>query len=68
MIKKAIEISILCGQEVFISIFDEEKEKLVQYSSSEELTLSKVVDAHNMHGNIWDQKYVHYIDDDYHLL
>ena len=68
LIKKAIELSMLCGQEVYISIFDRNKGKLVEYSSSEDLTLNKVTEVHKKHSNLSDEQYVHYIDDDYHLL
>ena len=33
LIKKTIELSILCGQDIFMVIFDREKQRLVQYSS-----------------------------------
>jgi hypothetical protein len=36
LIKKTIELSILCGQDIFMVIFDREKQRLVQYSSSSE--------------------------------
>ena len=31
LIKKAMQLSMLCGQEVYLSIFDQEKQKLVVY-------------------------------------
>ena len=33
LIKKAIELSKLCGQHIYLAIFDVEKQKLVQYTS-----------------------------------
>mgnify|MGYP000928159500 CR=1 FL=1 len=37
LIKKAMELSILCDQEVYLAIFDKEKKKLVLYTSDEKL-------------------------------
>ena len=34
VIKKAMELSLLCGQEVMLTIFDKKKKKLVVYQSS----------------------------------
>ena len=34
LIKKAIELSKLCNQQIFMVIFDVEKQRLVQYNSS----------------------------------
>lgn len=33
LVKKAMELSLLCDQHVYISIFDQERQKLVVYSS-----------------------------------
>ena len=34
-IKKAIELSVLCGQKISLMIYDDRKNKLVTYSSDE---------------------------------
>ena len=34
LIKKAMELSQLCNQDIYLLIFDREKQKLVQYMSS----------------------------------
>lgn len=34
LIKKAMELSMLCSQDVYLSIFDQERQKLVVYASS----------------------------------
>ena len=33
IIKKMIELSTMCGQDIFMVIFDKEKQKLVEYRS-----------------------------------
>ena len=35
LIKKAMELSLLCHQQVYLSIFDQERQKLVIYCTSE---------------------------------
>ena len=35
LIKKAMELSMLCSQEVYLSIFDQERQKLVVYASNQ---------------------------------
>jgi hypothetical protein len=42
LIKKAMELSMLCAQDVYISIFDKVKGKLVIYSSTEDYTPTDV--------------------------
>lgn len=34
LIKKAIELSLLCEQYVFLIIFDKEKQRMIEYNSS----------------------------------
>ena len=43
LIKKAIELSSLCGQDVFLIIFDREKQKLVEYKSAIEFSSKKIL-------------------------
>ena len=42
LIKKAIELSSLCGQDIYLIIFDKEKQKLVEFKSNIEFTSSKI--------------------------
>ena len=42
LLKKAMEISILCGQQVFMICYDQTKEKLVMYRSSDDLDAAQV--------------------------
>ena len=43
LVKKAMELSKLCGVDVQLVVFDKEKKRLVQYNSSDEFS-SKVVE------------------------
>ena len=36
IIKKAIELALLCNQSIFLTIFDKEKQRLVHYQSSDD--------------------------------
>ena len=36
IIKKAIELSTMCGQDIFMIIFDKNKQKLVEYRSTKD--------------------------------
>ena len=42
LIKKAMEVSLLCGQQVLLAIYDEQKSKLVLYESSNSFNTKKV--------------------------
>ena len=42
LIKKAIELSSLCGQDIYLIIFDKEKQKLVEFKSNIEFTSNKI--------------------------
>lgn len=42
LIKKAIELSKLCDQHVYLIIFDKEKQRMVEYNSSEDFN-SKII-------------------------
>ena len=43
ILKKAIELSSLCGQDIFLIIFDKEKQKLIEFRSSLDFS-SKIVE------------------------
>ena len=42
LMKKAIEMSVLCGQDIFFIMFDREKQKLYEFNSSEEFDIKVV--------------------------
>lgn len=44
ILKKAIELSVLCGQDIFLVIFDKQKQKLIEFRSSMEFN-TKIVDS-----------------------
>lgn len=39
LIKKAIELSMLCEQHIYLAIFDKEKQRFIQYNSSDDFTI-----------------------------
>ena len=42
LIKKAIELSKMCGQEIFIMIFDKERQKIVEYRNHNDFDINIV--------------------------
>ena len=44
-LKKAIELSQLCGQDILIIIYDKEKERVVQFSSKEDFQMKDAYKA-----------------------
>ena len=42
IIKKAIELSRMCGQDIFMIIFDKNKQKLVEYRSTKDFAINIV--------------------------
>ena len=42
IIKKAIELSVICGQEIAVFIYDKEISKMVQYHSSKKFNLKHI--------------------------
>lgn len=42
LIKKAMELSVMCDQDVALFIFDKEKNKFIAYNSSKEFSLLKI--------------------------
>lgn len=44
-LKKAIELSYLCGQQILIIIYDEERERVVQFSSEDSFQIGEAYKA-----------------------
>jgi len=44
LIKKAIELSKMCGQDIFLIIFDKNKQKIVEYRNDHKFQI-KIVNA-----------------------
>ena len=42
LLKKAIELSSMCGLEMFLLIYDKEKDKIIEYQSNDQFNLGKV--------------------------
>lgn len=49
LLKKAIELSQLCDQQIFMIIYDENKNRLVQYQSHDEMKLVSDEFNHSHH-------------------
>ena len=67
MIKKAIELSSLCDQYIYVTIFDKSKQRLVEFTSHKEFTC-KVVS--NLARSGPESKICHerYTNEDYYLF
>ena len=44
LLKKAIELSSMCGLEMFLLIYDKEKDKIIEYQSNDRFNLGKVTE------------------------
>ena len=44
LLKKAIELSSMCGLEMFLLIYDKEKDKIIEYQSNDQFNLGKVTE------------------------
>ena len=64
ILKKAIELSSLCGQDIFLIIFDKEKQKLIEFRSSNEFS-SKIVDSLTQKDIVFQFKHEVYTNSDY---
>ena len=42
LLKKAIELSSMCGLEMYLLIYDKEKDKIIEYQSDDQFDLNKV--------------------------
>lgn len=47
-LKKAIELSQLCGQKIFIVVYDEQRKRLVQFSSNDDFEIKSAYNALNL--------------------
>ena len=68
LIKKAMELSMLCDQQIFLSIYDQTKEKLVIYSSKENVDTSCIDKCREKNENLANENFEHYLDRDYSLF
>ena len=63
-IKKAMELSVLCGQQISLVIFDAKKNKLVSYNT-ENFSHKTAVDLHTKHMREQNSKFESYSDQNY---
>ena len=58
LLKKAIELSILCDQEMFLYIYDKERKRVVHYNSNPELNIMEIFNRQNERDFYTDTEYV----------
>lgn len=63
LVKKAMELSMLCDQEIFLVIFDRSKEKVVLYTNHEDFNMEEVAKYYPRLENT--EGHEHYVNDDY---
>lgn len=68
MLKKAIELSVLCEQHIYFVIYDSKKKKMVEYSSDPNFDDTKISAMKNDSG--FDNLHTHekYKNDDLNIL
>ena len=66
LIKKAMELSILCEQNIFLAILDKETDKLVIYTSSPQFDVVEVANIYPQLAN--RDNHEHYVNEDYELF
>ena len=59
---------MLCNQQIHLSIYDEKKDKMVIYSSSESITMEQISERVAKNEKPGDELFEHYLDRDYHLF
>ena len=64
ILKKAIELSVLCAQDIYLVIFDKEKQKLIEFQSSPEFS-NQVVSQLTMKDIALHFKHEKYMNMDY---
>lgn len=52
IIKKAVELSMLCSQRIYIAIYDPEYERMIQYMSDDKFTANEVLSKINQLQNL----------------
>ena len=68
LLKKAIELSILCEHDIFLAMYDARAKKLIQYNSSPDFT-TKIVDFLNSPKQMAKlARYEQYCNDDLKIL
>jgi len=68
LIKKAMELSMLCDQQIHLSIYDESKGKMVIYSSKENITTESIQNRIDSCEGPNDEQFEHYLNIDYNLF
>ena len=68
LIKKAMELSMLCDQQIYLSIYDKTKDKLVMYSSKEDIDTACFDKCKEKNENLENENFEHYLDRDYGLF
>ena len=66
LVKKAMELSILCEQDVYLAIFDKTKNKLVLYTSKEDFEPTNILSLQKQLED--DENHEHFDNDDYDLF
>jgi superfamily I DNA and/or RNA helicase len=67
ILRKAIEMSLYCEKDVFMVIFDRDKKRLVEFSSSAKFSLRALKKMYSTK-NLRKFRYEKYHNDDYELL
>ena len=67
LLRKAIELSAFCEQDIFMVIFDRNKNRLVEFNSSREFSLGTLKKMF-LSANLRKVRHEKYLNEDYDLL
>ena len=61
MLKKAIELSAMCGLKMYVMMYDQQKDKIIEYMSSSEFSIQKASEILESSKKVKSKKKFHHL-------